>query len=73
MPITRLLQRASFGADEVDVLVRAFEDALRTLRVDRNDPVSEALAKKIIELAQQGERDPVLLGKLAVQSVSKSR
>ena len=56
MPITRLLQNASFGPDEIKILVRAFEEALGTLRVDRNDPMSDALAKKIIELAQRGER-----------------
>jgi hypothetical protein len=72
VPIAQLLKKGSFGPEEVNVLVRAFEDALRTLQVDRNDPVSEALAKKIIELAQQGERDPVLLAKLAVQWVSES-
>ena len=60
MPITRLLQNASFGPDEINILVRAFEEALGTLRVDRNDPISDALAKKIIELAQRGERDPIL-------------
>jgi hypothetical protein len=31
MPITRLLQNASFGPDEITVLVRAFDDALGTL------------------------------------------
>jgi hypothetical protein len=45
---------------------------MQTLRVDRNGPVAEALAKKIIELAQQGERDPILLRQHAVQSVSQS-
>jgi hypothetical protein len=72
MPITRLLQNASFGPDEIKVLVRAFEEALGTLRVDRNDPISDAVAKKIIELAQQGERDPILLRRNAVRSVSHS-
>jgi hypothetical protein len=72
MPITRLLQNASFGPDEIKVLVRAFEEALGTLRVDRNGPVSDALAKKIIEFAQQGERDPTLLRQHAVRSVSQS-
>ena len=72
MPIARLLQNASFGPDEIKVLVRAFEEALGTLRVDRNDPISEALAKKIIELAQHGERDPLALRQHAVQSISQS-
>ena len=72
MPTTRLLQYASFGPDEIKVLVRAFEEALGTLRVDRNDPNSDALTKKIIELAQQGERDPILLRRRAVRSISHS-
>jgi hypothetical protein len=72
MPITRLLQNASFGPDEIRVLVRAFDDALGTLGVDRNSPVAEAVAKKIIKLAQQGERDPKRLRQHAVRSVSQS-
>ena len=73
MPITRLLQNASFGPDEITVLVRAFDDALGRLGVDRNSPVAEALAKKIIKLAQQGERDPKKLRQHAVRSVSQSK
>jgi hypothetical protein len=72
MPITRLLQNASFGPDEIRVLVRAFDEALRTLGVDRSSLVAEALAKKIIKLAQQGERDPKRLRQHAVRSVSQS-
>ena len=72
MPITRLLQSASFGPDEIRVIVRAFDDALRTLGVDRSSLVAEALAKKIIKLAQQGERDPKTLRQHAVRSVSQS-
>jgi hypothetical protein len=73
MPITRLLQNASFGPDEIRVLVRAFDEALGTLRVDRNGLVADALAKKIIELAQEGERDPIRLRQHAVRSVSQSK
>jgi hypothetical protein len=71
MPIARLLEKnASFGPDEIEVLVGAFEDALRTLQVDRNHPASVALAKTIIELARQGERDPVLLRQRALHLFS---
>jgi hypothetical protein len=72
MPIIRLLQNALFGPEEIRVLVRAFDDALGTLQVDRSSLVAEALAKKIIELAQQGERDPKRLRQHAVRSVSQS-
>ena len=66
MPITRLLQDTAFGPDEIAVLVAAYEDALRALSlVNRSD-----LATEIIELAKQGERDPVRLRERAMEAVS---
>jgi hypothetical protein len=72
VPIRRLLESHVFGPDEITVLTTAFEDTLRTLRlVDRADPATEIIARKIIELAQQGERDPVRLRERAIQSLSQ--
>jgi hypothetical protein len=71
MTITWLTQKASFGPDEIRVLIVAFEDALSRLRLNRNEPRSEALAKRIIYLARCGERDPVVLRQHAVRSVSE--
>jgi len=46
--------------------------ALRRLGlVDRNDPAAVAVAKMIIELAKEGERDPERLCALALQQLSK--
>ena len=51
----------------------ALEDTLRRLRlVDRNDPAVTMVAKKIIELAKQGERDPIRLRDQAVASFSQA-
>jgi hypothetical protein len=36
---------------------------------ERNDPLTEIIAVKIIELAQTGERDPVRMRELVLQSV----
>ena len=73
MPINRLLQKVgSFGPNEVKLLVDAFEGGIGALGVDRNAPIAMALAKTIIALAQQGERDPVLLRERAVKAVSQS-
>jgi len=45
---------------------------LRALRLaDRADPVTEIIARKIIELAEQGERDPVRLRERAIQFLSQ--
>jgi hypothetical protein len=67
MPIVELLKRQSgnsqsFGPDDIKIIVTAFEDTLRALRlVDRKDPATAVVAKRIIALAQQGERDPIRL------------
>ncbi len=72
MPIDRLLQNQAFGPDQITLLTTAFEDALSKLQLkDRTDPAAQSLAKKIIELAQQGERDPIRLRDRALQSLSR--
>jgi len=59
VPIYRLLQQSAFSPEDIDRLGTAFEDALRVLKLaDRSDPLSETIAKKLIEIAQTGERDP---------------
>jgi len=55
--------------DTIAVLAVALEDTLRQLRLaNRNDPAVTMVAKKIIELARRGERDPIRLRDQAVQS-----
>jgi hypothetical protein len=57
--IYRLLQFSAFQPEEITCMTTAYEDALRVLRLaDRQDPITELVAKKIIEAAQTGERDP---------------
>jgi len=52
----------AFDPDDIKVLVTAFEGALQKLGlVQRTDPVTLSVAKRIIALAQQGERDPIRL------------
>ena len=71
MPIERLLQGRAFGPDEIKVLSSAFEAALIQLNLtDRTDPRAQAVAKRIIELAQQGERDPVRLREGGVKAAA---
>ena len=48
-----------FEPAEIENLAQAFELALSKLELlDRQDPLAVVLAKLIIELAKQGERDP---------------
>ena len=58
-----------FGPDTVAMLAAELEVTLRQLGlVDRNVPAVTMVAKKIIELARRGERDPIRLRDQAVQS-----
>jgi hypothetical protein len=60
----------SFDPDELAILVRAYENALRELRlVDREDPATLLVAHKIIDLAKQGERNPSRLCEAAVRAL----
>jgi hypothetical protein len=69
MPIRPLLQEGSFSPEDITLLVTAFEDALTALGlVNRNDPAALLVAKRIIQLAQQGERNPTRLQDITLQS-----
>ena len=64
MPIRPLLEAdpGRFGPADTAAIVAAFEDILRHLRlVERDDPVVTMLAELTLEVARQGERDPVRL------------
>ena len=57
-----LLSRRGFFA-------KVFEDVLQTLGlVDRKDPLTEMVAKKVVELATAGTREPDRLKALTVQA-----
>jgi hypothetical protein len=68
MPIYRLLQNSPLGPEEIKFLTDAYERTLRQLSlVDRNDPIAELIAKKVIELGQRGVRDAKQLVELAIK------
>ena len=70
MPIYPLLQKLGFDPDDCRVMGSAFETCLQKLVLtDRNDPVAVAIAKKIVELRQRGERDPDRLCELAMSEL----
>ena len=50
----------------------AYEQALKELRlVDRNDPLTETVAKYIIEIAQTGEKDSARICALAIKRLAE--
>jgi hypothetical protein len=75
MPIYELLRRQDvFTPEEVTVLGNVFEDVLRTLGlVDRKDPMTEMVAKKVVELAMAGIREPNRLTALTIQAFTQQQ
>jgi hypothetical protein len=70
MAIYRILQNAPFGPDEIARLVAAYERTLGALGLkDRSDPITELVARKIIEISQTGVRDPLLLARRAIDDL----
>jgi hypothetical protein len=70
MAIYRLLQNSPLGPEEITILTDAYECLLRRLGlVNRNDPITELVAKKVIELGQRGVRDPQALCDLAIKEL----
>ena len=72
MPVTPFLIGQPFEPDVVRAMSVAFEDVCGLLNLkSRSDPQSEVVAKKIIELAQRGIRDPTVLRERAMQEFKR--
>lgn len=72
MPITRLLKGSNLPAAEIKNLNRAFDLALRKLGlVDRNDPITEIVAAKIVAVAKRGVRDPTEISNIALAELRR--
>jgi hypothetical protein len=71
--IYRLLRREVFEPEDLRLLAIVYEDIVKELGVtDRKAPIGELLARKLIELAKAGERDPESLKELTVEAVKAS-
>ena len=70
MAIYRLLQNAVFGPEDIQRLSTSYEDAFRALELTvRSDPITQIIAKRIIEAAQTGMRDPATLCVVAIKDL----
>jgi hypothetical protein len=57
-----------FGPEDIALLAAGLESALTNLDItNRNDPTATLVAKLIIQLAGNGERDPMRLAKRAIE------
>ncbi|WFU18717.1 hypothetical protein [Bradyrhizobium sp. CB3481] len=70
MAIYLHLQTHVMGPKEVSRITDAYEKTLRTLCVkDRDDPLTEMIAKTIIKVAQTGIKDPAQISVLAIKEL----
>jgi hypothetical protein len=66
MPINRSLQDKR-TPEEIELLNKAFNHALNLLGVvDRNDPLCDMVARKVIEVGTTGTSEPQKIAEMAV-------
>jgi hypothetical protein len=73
MPIIKLINehQTSFDPEAIQVMVDVYVKACNALGLNsRPDGLTETLAKKIIEAAQTGERDPLRIYQIAIDRLS---
>ena len=68
MPIDRLLKSRGVAPKDAERLGRAFDLALKGLElVDRNDPVCDIVAHKVLEIGLDGTRNPKEIAALTIR------
>ena len=70
MSIEQLLETKSFAPETVTRIKLAYVETLRSLQlVDRDEPLTDAIAKKIVELAQTDVGDPDELSRRTIREL----
>jgi hypothetical protein len=73
MPISRILKDTKASAEEVERLKQAFAFTLKSMcLVDRNDPVCEIVARKVVQIATDGVQDPKDIARRATRELGVS-
>jgi hypothetical protein len=71
MAIYRILQNSPLDPEDIGRLSDAYEHTLCALSVkDRNDPLTEFIAKKISEIGQSGLKDSAQISARAIQELA---
>jgi hypothetical protein len=72
MPVNSLLKNLFFKPEDIQAITQAYECARLELGLmDRSDPLCKTVAKKIIDIAEAGERDPEKLCREALEELAR--
>ena len=70
MPITPFLHGQAFDSELIAAMGKALDATCEALGLsDRGDRTNELIAQKIVELAQRGLRNPVVLSSAALKEL----
>ncbi|HEY6024061.1 MAG TPA: hypothetical protein VIV34_07760 [Pseudolabrys sp.] len=70
MALYKLIANGSFGQMEIEAMTAAYEAALVNLSIaNRDDPITELIAKAIVNVVATGERDPKLIEQRAINAL----
>jgi hypothetical protein len=70
MAIYRIFQNTPMEPEQIARLSAAYEQTLKALGLkDRNDPLTEMIAKKIIEIGQTGVKEPARIAALTIEGL----
>lgn len=73
MPLTPFLKEATFNPEAIKAMTTAFDAVCEALQlVIRSDPVTEIVARKVIEVAGTGEREPERIRDLVLLALNES-
>lgn len=74
MAIYKLIANGSFGQMEIEAMSAAYESALVDLGVkSRDDPITELIAKAVVNVVATGERDSKLIEERAINALGVRR
>jgi hypothetical protein len=74
MAIYRIFKTMAFEPEAIAKMSVAYEEALRLLQLaDRDDPITELVARKVIDVASNGESDPVKICEQALRALNCQR
>jgi hypothetical protein len=74
MAIYRVFKQRVFDPEAVACMAKAYEGALVALKVsDRDDPFTQDIARKIVQLAESGDLNPDLLRDRTVEALSQKK